>query len=146
MIAYFDTSAIVPLVIEEFGTEIAGTMWDQAERVVSVRLVRVEARAALARAARLRRIDVEQHAAAKGELDAVFAQLDLIDIDDDLVDRAAELAERHALRAYDAVHLAAAERVFDADLVVVAGDQALIAAAEELGMPTAITAASPPTA
>ncbi len=139
MIAYFDTSAIVPLVIEEGGTQTAGTMWDRAERVVSIRLVRVEARAALARAARLDRIDAAQHTAARGKLDLVFAQLDLVDIDDDLVDRAAELAEQHALRAYDAVHLAAAESVLDADLVVVAGDQALIAAAEQLGIPTAVT-------
>ncbi len=138
MIAYFDTSAIVPLVIEERGTPTAGTMWDRAERVVSIRLVRVEARAALARAARLDRIDAAQHMAARDRLDLVFAQLDLVDIDDDLVDRAAELAEQYALRAYDAIHLAAAERVIDADLVVVAGDQALIAAAEKLGIPTAV--------
>jgi uncharacterized protein len=137
LIAYFDTSAIVPLLIDEPGTETAGTMWDQAERVVSVRLVRVEARAALAQAVRLGRISDEQHAHAKRELRVIAAQLDLVEIDDDLVDRAAALAEQHALRAYDAVHLAAAQRVFDQDLVLVAGDQALLAAGENLGMTTA---------
>jgi uncharacterized protein len=137
LIAYFDTSAIVPLLIDEPGTETAGTMWDQAERVVSVRLVRVEARAALAQAVRLGRISDEQHTHAKRELRVIAAQLDLVDIDDDLVDRAAALAEQHALRAYDAVHLAAAQRVFDQDLVLVAGDQALLAAGENLGMTTA---------
>ena len=138
MIAYFDTSAIVPLVIEEAGTDTAGTMWDEAERVVSVRLARVEAWAALAHAARLGRINAYQHRAAKRELDVILAQLDVVDIDDELVDRAAELAEQHALRAYDAVHLAAAERVFDQDLVVVAGDRVLLAAAADRGMTTAV--------
>ena len=138
MIAYFDTSAIVPLVIEEGGTQTAGTMWDRAERVVSIRLVRVEARAALARAARLDRVNAAQHTAARGKLEVIFAQLDLVDINDDLVDRAGELAEQYGLRAYDAVHLAAAKRIFDAELVLVAGDQALIAAAEALGIPTAV--------
>lgn len=138
MIAYFDTSAIVPLVIEEVGTETAGTMWDEAERVVSIRLARVEARAALAQAVRLGRINTRQHTVAKGRLDAVLAQLDLVDIDDDLVGIAAELAEQQALRAYDAVHLAAAQRVSDHDLVVVAGDRTLLDAAEELGLTTAV--------
>jgi predicted nucleic acid-binding protein len=138
LIAYFDTSAFVPLLIEEPGTERAGTIWDQAERVVSVRLLRVEARAALAQAARLGRLNDEQLADAKRECDVIAAQLDLVDIDDELVDKAAALAEELALRADDAVHLAAALRVFDQDLVLVAGDRALLAAAEEVGMTTAV--------
>jgi uncharacterized protein len=138
LIAYFDSSAIVPLVIEEVGTATAGTLWDRAERVVSIRLARVEARAALAHAGRLGRINARQHTAAKRELEMILAQVDVVEIDDDLVDRAAEHAEHHALRAYDAVHLAAATRVFDADLVVVAGDRALLDAAEELGMTIAV--------
>lgn len=38
MIAYFDTSAIVPLVIAESGTDAAGRIWDGGDRVVSIRL------------------------------------------------------------------------------------------------------------
>jgi hypothetical protein len=48
------------------------------------------------------------------------------------------LSGRQALRAYDAVHLAAARRAFDAELVVVAGDRALLRAAEVLEMATAV--------
>ena len=69
-----------------------------------------------------------------------MAQLDLVDIDADLVETAAALAEEHALRAYDAVHLASAQRVFDRDLVLVAGDQALLTAAEALGVMTVVMA------
>ncbi len=46
---------------------------------------------------------------------------------------AADLAEVQPLRAYDAVHLAAALQVVEADLVLVAGDRALLTAAESLG-------------
>jgi hypothetical protein len=49
VIAYFDTSAIVPLVVDELGTEAAGRIWDVADRLISTRLARAEARAALAK-------------------------------------------------------------------------------------------------
>jgi uncharacterized protein len=42
VIAYFDTSSIVPLLIEEPGSETAGRLWDEADRLVSIRLVYVE--------------------------------------------------------------------------------------------------------
>jgi hypothetical protein len=41
------------------------------------------------------------------------------------------------LRAYDAVHLASAVSVADAELVVVAADADLLAAARRLGLATA---------
>lgn len=56
MIAYFDTSALIPLLIEEPRSPRAGRVWDVAEHVTSVRLIYTEARAALARAARLGRL------------------------------------------------------------------------------------------
>jgi predicted nucleic acid-binding protein len=134
VIAYFDTSAIVPLLINEAGTHSAGRIWDRAERLVSVRLARVEARAALAQATRLGRISAQQLRKSKRALDDLLAQLDLVEIDDELARRAGDLAERQALGAYDAVHLAAAERVLDVDTVVVAGDRALLHAAEAMRM------------
>ena len=140
MIAYFDTSAIVPLVVDELGTEAAGRIWDVADRLISSRLARVEARAALAQAARMGRLTSQQLQAAKRELDGLLDQLDLVDIDDELVRSAAELAESHALRAYDAVHLAAAARLEADDVVIVAGDRALLAGARAMGFAIAAIA------
>ena len=76
----------------------------------------MEARAALAQAARFGRVSPRQLESSKHELDGLLIQLDLVDVDDDLVRRAGDLAETHALRAYDAVHLAATQRVLDDDL------------------------------
>ncbi len=67
----------------------------------------------------------------------VYQQLDMVDVDEDLARGAGELAEAHGLRGYDAIPLAAAHRVSDPDLVVVAGDRPLLAAATTDGLMTA---------
>jgi uncharacterized protein len=134
LIAYFDTSAVVPLLVEEPGSVRAATLWDGADRVVSVRLVYPEGRAALAQAHRVGRLTARQLRAAVGELDARYNEFDLVEVDDHLARHAGQIAEAHRLRGYDSVHLAAANRVRDADLVVVAGDGALLAAATSEGM------------
>lgn len=137
MIAYFDTSAIVPLLITEPGSARAAQLWDVADRVVSARLVYPEGRAALAQAHRLGRLTARQLRAAVDELDARYAELYFVEVDDLLARRAGEFAEAHGLRGYDAVHLAAADRLRESELVVVAGDNALLAAATAEGLATA---------
>jgi uncharacterized protein len=139
VIAYVDTSALIPLLVEEPGSARAGRVWDVAEHVTSVRLIHAEARAALAQATRVGRLAPADLPAALDGLETLYGQLDLLEIDDLLVRRAGELAQDHALRAYDAVHLAAAERVRDDAIVVVAGDRDLCTAAGALGMAVADT-------
>ncbi len=137
VIAYFDTSAVVPLLIAETGSRIAGTVWDSADRIVSIRLVYPEARAALAQAERLDRLTARDLRRAVSELDSRFEEMDLVEIDDALAHLAGEKAEEHALRGYDAVHLAAALRVHDPDVVLIAGDRALVGAANSEGLAVA---------
>ncbi|WP_232303957.1 hypothetical protein [Pseudofrankia sp. DC12] len=60
---------------------------------------------------------------------------------DSLVAKAATLARQLALRAYDAVHCAAALLLASADLVVVSGDKKLLSACRTLGLATADTGA-----
>ncbi len=134
MIAYFDTSAVVPLLIAEPGSARAGSLWDSADRVVSVRLVYPETRAALAQAERLGRLTARHLRVAVTELDSLFEEIDLVEVDDALARRAGELAEVRRLRGYDAVHLAAADRIRDPNVVVIAGDSALLDAATAEGM------------
>lgn len=140
MKAYFDTSALVPLLVDEPGTGAAGTAWDDAERVVTVRLAYAEARAALAQAARLGRITTAHRNRSASALDELLDQVEFVEVDDALVHAAGALGEQHSLRAYDAVHLAAALTVSDLRLVLVAGDLALLAAATAEGLATAPTA------
>jgi hypothetical protein len=134
VIAYFDTSAFVPLLVEEPSTDEAARLWDLADRVAAARLIYAEARAALAQAHRMGRLDPSQHRATVRQLEERYEELDRIEVDDGLVRRAGELAEACALRGYDAVHLAAAERLHDAETVLVAGDRDLCEAARSLGL------------
>ena len=68
----------------------------------------------------------------------------MVEVDDGLVRRAGELAELHALRGYDADHLAAAERVADDEVVLVAGGRKLLTAAATLGLALADTSSEAP--
>jgi uncharacterized protein len=146
VIAYFDTAALIPLLIEEPGSLRAGRVWDLADRVTSVRLIYTEARAALAQAARLDRLAWADLAPTVDALDGLYDQLDLLELDDPLVRRAGELAQHHALRGYDAIHLAAAERVRHATTIMVTGDRDLCAAAQALGLAVADTSIGDPQA
>jgi uncharacterized protein len=139
VIAYFDTSALVPLLVDEPGSDRAARLWDVADNVVAVRLVYAEARAALAQAARQGRLSAADLTTAIDGLEDLYASLDLLEVDEHLVRRAGELAQHHALRGYDAVHLAAAERLRDDAAVLVAGDRGLCTAAGALGMAVADT-------
>lgn len=134
MICYFDTSALVPLLIAEPASDASRRLWDDADDVATVRLAYVEAAAALAQARRLGRIPPARHRSTLRALDRLWAELDVVEVDDILVRRAAELARVHALRGYDAVHCAAAEQLADDDLVLAAGDRELLRAGWALGL------------
>lgn len=139
MIAYFDTSAFIPLVVDEPGSEVAASVWGRADRVASVRLLYVEARAALARAWRLGRLSDDQLRDAVTVLADLYEQVDRIEIDGPLVRQAGELTGEQGLRGYDAVHLAAAARLAGRDTVFISGDQAQCDAAHLLGLAIAHT-------
>ena len=139
MIAYFDTSAVIPLLIGEPSSALCARIWNEAARTVSVWLVYPEARAALARAERMGRITRRQNEIAVAELDAIVTEIDHVEITAELARKAGNLAQAHQLRGYDAVHLAAAIAVFDVELVLVTGDNDLAVAARAQGLPVALT-------
>ena len=132
MITYVDTSTLIKLVIDEDGSDRAGTIWTSADTVASVALIVVEARAALAAAKRGRRLTAEQLTEARQEIDALLAELHIVEATEELIAEAADLAEDDALRGYDAVHLAAALLV--GATVLSSADTDLCAAAERRGL------------
>ncbi len=139
MIAYFDTSAVIPLLIGEPSSATCARVWNEAARSISVRLLYPEARAALARAERMGRITKRQHESAVAELEAIITEIDYVEITPELARHAGDIAHAHHLRGYDAVHLAAAMSALDAELVLVTGDNDLAAAARSLGLAVALT-------
>ena len=132
MIAYVDTSTLMKLLIDEVGTAEAGLIWDDPDVLVVARIGHVEARAALAAARRQGRISAHVFRAASKGLEVLWSQVSVVEIDEDLMRLAGELAEAHSLRGYDAVHLAAA-RLVGAD-VFSSADRRLCAAASSCGL------------
>jgi uncharacterized protein len=137
VIACFDTSALIKLVVTEDGAEQALRLWDAAGEVVVSRLAWAEALAALAAARRCRRLTDDQHATAIAAMRGCFARCTVVSLTDHLVDRAAELAVMHELRATDAIHLATALAVLDAESVLVTWDKRLRQAGAQAGLVTA---------
>ncbi|MGH3873963.1 MAG: type II toxin-antitoxin system VapC family toxin [Pseudonocardiaceae bacterium] len=136
MIGYFDTSAFVPLLIAEPTSGLCRRLWDDADAVVTTRLSYVEAAAALAQALRMARLTEQSYRAAMRILDRLWDEFEVIDVDDRIVHRAAQLAYTCALRGYDAVHCASADQLRDDDLVVATGDRKLLDACISLGIAT----------
>lgn len=136
MIVYFDTSAVIPLLVAEPTSPACRRIWDDADAVVSTRLLFVETCAALAQARRRDRLSVTQHRRCLELLDELWPQFDVVELDQTLCLSAGRLARRHALRGYDSVHCAGALLLDDDDLVAATGDRALLAAWRNEGIAT----------
>jgi predicted nucleic acid-binding protein len=142
VITYYDTSAFVPLLVDEAGTALSEHLWGASDSLVTSRLLYVEASSAVAQARRQERFSRRVQMAALRRLDGLWPAFTVIDADAKVVSRAAVLVDRESLRAYDAVHCASAESVKEDTLVVATGDKALLAVCSRLGMTTANTARS----
>ncbi|RZQ60585.1 type II toxin-antitoxin system VapC family toxin [Amycolatopsis suaedae] len=140
MIVYFDTSAVVPLLVDEPGSSLCAQLWDDSDDVVTSILTYVETTAALAQAQRMGRLDDVQRREAAGLLESLWDEFAVVAVDDELARRAAGLAVDCGLRGYDAVHCASALQVAADDLVVASGDRSLLRACRKAGLATADTA------
>jgi predicted nucleic acid-binding protein len=132
--AYFETSAIVKLVLFEPGWDDAGELWSGSDQVVTSPLAYAETRAAIAAASRARRISAEGVVEAKRALHARFLELDLVEVSQRVVRRAGDLAEKHGLRGFDAVHLSSAAELGLRATLLVTWDRQLARAAREEGL------------
>jgi predicted nucleic acid-binding protein len=137
VIAYFDTSALVKLVVAEDGSDAARDAWSRATHVASSMLVYPEARAAVAAAARAGRLDEVTAARVRRAVETVVGHLALVRPSRPVLWRAGDLAQRHALRGYDAVHLASAAE-FGGAATVVTSDRGLARAARAIGLRTVL--------
>ena len=133
MNTYFETSAILKLMVTEHGTDLAEQLWDASDLVVTSRLSYPESRAALAAAHRARRLTAGQLRESKRALESYFWEIDLIEVTPSIAEHAGDLAEEHSLTGYDSVHLASA-LAFDAESVILATwDRAIARAARAVG-------------
>jgi uncharacterized protein len=108
MILFLDTSALLKLYVQEENSEAVRDMSARARVVAASRLAYAEARAALARACRERRITDQELESVLLVLHQDWPRYFVIEVSADIVRYAGDLAQEHALRAYDALQLASA--------------------------------------
>lgn len=136
-VVYFDSSALVKLVLDEDGSDVAVALWNGCDVALSSRLAYPEVRAALAAAGRNHDLTADEATAAADEWDVFWASMRPVELTADVERSAGSLAERHQLRGADAVHLASALAVRSADVTVAAWDKRLHAGALAAGFAVA---------
>ena len=132
--AYFETSAVLKLVLVEDGSDAAGALWDAADPIVTSRISYAEARAALAAANRSGRLTARELSAAKLILQERLLELAHVEVTADIVQSGGDLAEGYGLRGYDAIHLASALVLEAPELIMVTWDRDLARASRRAGL------------
>jgi uncharacterized protein len=140
-IVYFDSSALVKLMLEETDTDRAVDLWDGCDAALSSTLSYPEVCSALAAAHRDHRLSGPRLRTALAEWDGYWSDLRLIELTSAVTQHAGELVAVHLLSGADGVQLASALAFADADLVVASWDRRLAAGASAEGLRTVPSAA-----
>jgi predicted nucleic acid-binding protein len=103
---YLDTSSLVKLYVEEAGSDDVRGMLARAAVVATSIVAYPETRAALSRLRRSGDLSPVRFATTKRNLEAQWHAFLVLDVTAPVSREAGELAERYALRGFDAIHLA----------------------------------------
>lgn len=133
-VACFDSSAFVKLFIDEPGSGDAERIWNEVDVAVASRLALPEVSAALTAAGRAGRLDREAERTARRAWAGYWAAVQVVEVTAAIAIDAAALAGRLVLGGADAVHLASALALVEADPILVTWDQRLGSAAVEAGL------------
>ncbi len=137
MILYIDTSALVKRYVKEEGSVAVVGWMNDAELIGTALITRPELVASITRAIRGNRLPEQSALSYLDEFRADWLDFQHVNIDDALIARADSLASIHALRGYDAVHLACAltwSELLGAPVVLATFDKELHEAAKKSGL------------
>jgi uncharacterized protein len=133
-LVYFDASALVKLLAEEPGSDLAAQLWDGCDAAVASRLAYPEVRAALAAAARNHDLSEDELDGAEQAWEEYWAAVRPVELTAAVERHAGQLTRQHALRGADAVHLASALAIGDPGLVIAVWDRRLHTGAQAAGL------------
>lgn len=133
-LVYFDASALVKLVVEEDGSDLAAQLWDGCDAPVASRLAYPEVRAAIAAARRNHSLGPADVTAVARTFEDYWASVRPVELGRSVEQRAGQLAGLYGLRGADAVHLASALALDDETLILAVWDRRLHRAAEAIGL------------
>lgn len=106
MILYLDTSSLIKLYVEESGSRDIESLVAGASLVCTSVVAYPEARSALARLCREGNLTAEEHALCKANLAEDWPDYLALAVTPEVWRAAGDLAEKHALRGFDSLHLA----------------------------------------
>ena len=137
MFLYLDTSSLVKLYVEEEGSEQVALLVESASYCTTSIVAYAEARAAFARRFREQAFTLGDYQQIKSALEKDWSRYVVLTLDFSLATQAGELAEKHALRGFDSIHLASAISLRDqvaSPVVFFAWDARLLSAAQAEGL------------
>lgn len=108
MILYLETSNLIKLYVEEKGTAEIKSFVNGADIVATSIISYAEARAALSRKYKEGGIEKQDYKLIKREFESDWNKYFILHISSDIIKAAGDLAEKHGLRGFDALHLASA--------------------------------------
>jgi predicted nucleic acid-binding protein len=141
---YLDTSALIRLFVEEDGSARVRALAEgrgSADILLVSRLGFTEASVSLARMVHLGRIPAADLPHHQGSLEDYWDQsIQEVELIEDVLEDARQLAQRFPLRTYDAIHLASAREArrmlrgqYEGEVQFLAFDTALLKAAQAVG-------------
>lgn len=136
-LVYFDSSALVKLVVDEVGSDIAAMLWNGCDAALSSRLAYPEVHAALVAASRNHDLTEAEAADAATDWETFWASMRPVELSPAVAQSAGERAARHRLRGADAVHLASALALDAPDVAVAVWDRQLHTGVIEAGLAVA---------
>jgi uncharacterized protein len=137
LILYLDTSALVKLYSDEAGSIEVRNAVGNADLIATSALAYAEMRSALARKARAGEIRATELKKCRRDFERDWVRINRLAVDEVLIRKAGDYCEEHALRAFDAIHLATAESlqsVLRAAVTFACFDGALNGAAHARGL------------
>ena len=108
MILYLETSNLIKLYVEEEGTAEIKSLVKGADIVATSIISYAEARAALSRKYKEGGIEKRDYKLIKREFESDWNKYFILHVNNDIIKATGDLAEKHGLRGFDALHLASA--------------------------------------
>ncbi len=130
---YLDTSALIKRFVVERGSPNVQNLVAGDAPVATAKIAYVEVHAGLMRKHREGHLPERQYALACQQFEEDWSAYIRVDLQDEILVLARDLIQRHALRGFDAVHLASALSLKNAlgeDITFVAADVPLLRAAK----------------
>ncbi len=108
MIVYLDTSSLVKLYVEEDESSKVDALVKSSEVTATSLVAYAEARAAFARRFREKAFTSDEYNRIKESFDKDWSSYLILSLTENMINLAGNLAEKHALRGFDSIHLASA--------------------------------------